>query len=110
MIGSGKGAELALVMADFLPNTAAVVSIYDCISDRATSLTCGRLILPGLPFNLDKISATTSRAYDVKEALEDPLDPAYRESCIPLEKASAHFLLIVGEDETGIGRALFMLT
>ncbi|XP_054423581.1 acyl-coenzyme A thioesterase 1-like [Pteronotus mesoamericanus] len=99
VIGSGKGAELAVSMASFLPNIAAVVSINGCISNTATALTCGGLILPGLPFNLDKISATDSGVYDIKEALEDPLDPAYRESRIPLEKASAHFLFIVGEDD-----------
>ncbi|GAB5573009.1 acyl-coenzyme A thioesterase 6-like [Prionailurus iriomotensis] len=99
VIGSGKGAELAFSMASFLPNIAAVVSINGCVSNTATALTCGRSILPGLPFNLDKISAMDSGAYDVKEALEDPLDPAYRESRIPLEKASAHFLFIVGEDD-----------
>ncbi|XP_034848519.1 putative acyl-coenzyme A thioesterase 6 isoform X1 [Mirounga leonina] len=99
VIGSGKGAELAFSMASFLPNIAAVVSISGCISNTTTALTCGRFILPGLPFNLDKISAMDSGVYDVKEALDDPLDPAYRESCIPLEKANAHFLVIVGEDD-----------
>ncbi|ELV09878.1 Acyl-coenzyme A thioesterase 1 [Tupaia chinensis] len=99
VIGSGKGAELAFSMASFLPSIAAVVSINGCVSNTATTLTCGRVILPGLPLNLDKISATDSGVYDVKEALEDPLDPAYQESRIPLEKASAHFLFIVGEDD-----------
>ncbi|XP_012579845.1 PREDICTED: acyl-coenzyme A thioesterase 1-like [Condylura cristata] len=99
VIGSGKGAELAVSMASFLPNIGAVVSINGCISNTATALTCGRVILPGLPFNLDKISVTESGVYDVKEALEDPLNPAYQESRIPLEKASAHFLFIVGEDD-----------
>nr|XP_021535579.1 acyl-coenzyme A thioesterase 1-like [Neomonachus schauinslandi] len=99
VIGSGKGAELAFSMASFLPNIAAVVSISGCISNTTTALTCGRFILPGLPFNLDKISAMDSGVYNVKEALEDPLDPAYRESRIPLEKANAHFLVIVGEDD-----------
>ncbi|XP_077910045.1 acyl-coenzyme A thioesterase 2, mitochondrial-like [Halichoerus grypus] len=99
VIGSGKGAELAFSMASFLPNIAAVVSINGCISNTTTALTCGRFILPGLPFNLDKISAMDSGVYDVKEALADPLDPAYRESRIPLEKANAHFLVIVGEDD-----------
>lgn len=99
MIGSGKGAELAFSMASFLPNIAAVVSINGCISNTTTPLSCGRCILPGLPFNQDKISAMGSGVYDVKEALEDPLDPAYQASRIPLEEASAHFLFIVGEDD-----------
>uniref|UniRef100_A0A673U2S0 Acyl-CoA thioesterase 6 n=1 Tax=Suricata suricatta TaxID=37032 RepID=A0A673U2S0_SURSU len=75
VIDSGKGAELAFSMASFLPNIAAVVSINGCISNTTTALTCGRLILPGLPFNLDKISAMDSGVYDIKEALGDPLDP-----------------------------------
>ncbi|EFB27000.1 hypothetical protein PANDA_002652, partial [Ailuropoda melanoleuca] len=99
VIGSGKGAQLAFSMASFLPNIAAVVSINGCISNTTTALRCGSFILPGLPFNLDKISAMDSGVYDVTEALEDPLDPAYRESCILLEKANAHFLFIVGEDD-----------
>lgn len=99
VIGSGKRAELAISKASFLPNLAAVVSINGCISNTVTTLTYGRLILPGLLFNLNKISATDSGVYDVKEALEDPLDPAYQDSCSPLEKATAYFLLIVGKDD-----------
>ncbi|XP_060031473.1 acyl-coenzyme A thioesterase 1 [Erinaceus europaeus] len=99
VVGSGKGAELAFSMASFLPNIAAVVSINGCISNTATALKCGSLTLPGLPFNLDKISAMESGVYDVQEALEDPLNPDYQESRIPLEKASAHLLFIVGEDD-----------
>ena len=60
-------------MASFLPNIAAVVSINGCISNTTTALTCGRFILPGLPFNLDKISAMDLGVYDVKEALGGPL-------------------------------------
>ncbi|XP_029807287.1 LOW QUALITY PROTEIN: acyl-coenzyme A thioesterase 1-like [Suricata suricatta] len=99
VIDSGKGAELAFSMASFLPNIAAVVSINGCISNTTTALTCGRLILPGLPFNLDKISAMDSGVYDIKEALGDPLDQPTGKVEFPLEKASAHFLFVVGEDD-----------
>ncbi|KAF5922881.1 hypothetical protein HPG69_013226 [Diceros bicornis minor] len=84
MTGSGKGLHLWI--------------INGCISHTATALTRARLILPGLPFNLDKISAIDSAVYNVNEALEDSLDPAYQENHIPLEKASAHFHFILGED------------
>ena len=90
--------RVGVSVARFLPNTAAVVSISDCISNTTTARTCGRLILSGLPFNLDKISVTDSGVYDVKETMEDPLDPAYRERCMPFENASAHFLFIMSKD------------
>lgn len=60
MIGSGKGAELAFSMASFLPNIAAVVSIHGRGCNTTTALRGGSFILPGLPFNLDKISAMDS--------------------------------------------------
>ncbi|XP_074091863.1 acyl-coenzyme A thioesterase 1-like [Macrotis lagotis] len=107
VIGSGKGAELAFSMATFLPNVAAVVSINGCIFNTGTALHCGQVILPGLPFDLDKITVTSSGVYDVKEALVDPLDPAYRDSIIPIEKANSHFLFVVGEDDKQWNSSLY---
>ncbi|XP_044515910.1 acyl-coenzyme A thioesterase 1-like [Gracilinanus agilis] len=107
VIGSGKGAELAFSMATFLPDVAAVVSINGCISNTGTALQCGPVILPGLPFDLDKITVSSSGVYDVKEALVDPLDPAYGDSLIPIEKANSHFLFVVGEDDKQWNSSLY---
>lgn len=98
VIGSRKGAELAFSTISFLPNTAAVVIINGCVSNTATALTYGSLILTGLPFNLDKITAIDSGVYDVNEALEDPWLQPTRKTTSPSEKASAHFHFIIGED------------
>ncbi|XP_020842201.1 acyl-coenzyme A thioesterase 1-like [Phascolarctos cinereus] len=107
VIGSGKGAELAFSMAAFLPDVAAVISINGCISNTGTALHCGQVILPGLPFDLDKITVTSSGVYNVKETLVDPLDPAYGDSLIPIEKANSHFLFVVGEDDKQWNSSLY---
>lgn len=106
VIGSRKGAELAFSTISFLPNTAAVVIINGCVSNTATALTYGSLILTGLPFNLDKIAAIDSGVYDVNEALEDPWLQPTRKTTSPSKKLVPISILSL-ERTTGFGRALF---
>ncbi|XP_017664218.1 PREDICTED: acyl-coenzyme A thioesterase 5-like isoform X2 [Lepidothrix coronata] len=64
VIGTGKGAELALSMITFLPEVVAAVSISGCSSNTVADLHYGEMTLPGLRFDMNKAKATT-----IKEAL-----------------------------------------
>lgn len=99
MIGTGKGAELALSMITFLPEVVAAVSISGCSSNTVADLHYGEMTLPGLRFDMKKVSVSDSGVFDIFEALDDPTDPANSASVIPIEKAEGHFLLVVGEDD-----------
>nr|XP_006128666.1 acyl-coenzyme A thioesterase 2, mitochondrial [Pelodiscus sinensis] len=99
VIGTGKGAELAFSMITFLPQVVAAVCISGCSSNTITALHYGELTLPGLRFDMSKISISEAGVFDIFEALDDPMDPANSHCLIPIEEAEGHFLLVVGEDD-----------
>ncbi|NXP20114.1 ACOT2 thioesterase, partial [Scytalopus superciliaris] len=99
VIGTGKGAELALSMITFLPEVVAAVSISGCSSNTIADLHYGEMTLPGLRFNMNKVSVSDTGVFDIFEALDDPTNPANSPCTIPIEKAEGHFLLVVGEDD-----------
>ncbi|PKK31450.1 acyl-coenzyme A thioesterase 1 [Columba livia] len=99
VIGTGKGAELALSMTTFLPEVVAAVCISGCSSNTVADLHYGEMTLPGLRFDMNKVSVSDTGVYDTFEALDDPTKPANSPCTIPIEKAEGHFLLVVGEDD-----------
>ncbi|XP_077178831.1 acyl-coenzyme A thioesterase 1-like [Paroedura picta] len=99
VVGTGKGAELACSMLTFLPEAVAAVSISGCSSITTSALHYGKLTLPGLCFNMNRIRISKGGVFDIYEALDDPKDPANSHCRIPIEKAEGHFLFVVGEDD-----------
>uniref|UniRef100_A0A8C0ECG8 BAAT/Acyl-CoA thioester hydrolase C-terminal domain-containing protein n=1 Tax=Bubo bubo TaxID=30461 RepID=A0A8C0ECG8_BUBBB len=99
VIGTGKGAELALSMITFLPEVVAAVCISGCSSNTVADLHYGEMTLPGLRFDMNKVSVSDAGVFDIFEALDDPMNPANSPCTIPIEKAEGHFLLVVGEDD-----------
>uniref|UniRef100_A0A8D0BLS4 Uncharacterized protein n=1 Tax=Salvator merianae TaxID=96440 RepID=A0A8D0BLS4_SALMN len=98
-VGIGKGAELASSMMTFLPEVVAAVCISGCSSITASALHYGKLTLPGLSFNMSRVTISSSGIFDIYEALDDPTDPTNAPCRIPIEKAEGHFLFVVGEDD-----------
>ncbi|KAH0620666.1 hypothetical protein JD844_021337 [Phrynosoma platyrhinos] len=99
VVGTGKGAELASSMMTFLPEVVAAVCISGCSSITASALHYGEMTLPGLRFNMNRVSISENGVFDIYEALDDPRDPANSQCRIPVEKAEGHFLFVVGEDD-----------
>lgn len=99
VVGTGKGAELASSMMTFLPEVVAAVCISGCSSITASALHYGKLTIPGLCFNMSRVSISENGVFDIYEALDDPSDPANSRCRIPIEKAEGHFLFVVGEDD-----------
>ncbi|KAJ7344778.1 hypothetical protein JRQ81_000728 [Phrynocephalus forsythii] len=60
VVGTGKGAELALSMVTFLTDVVAAVCISGCSSVTASALHYGEVTLPGLGFNMSRIRISES--------------------------------------------------
>ncbi|XP_063804014.1 acyl-coenzyme A thioesterase 1-like [Pseudophryne corroboree] len=99
VIGTGKGADLALSMITFLPQVVAAVSVSGCCSNTAANLNYKDFTIPGLRYNMSRIRISETGVFDVSEALDDPLDPVNSQSLIPIERAQGSFLFIVGEND-----------
>ncbi|KAM3919500.1 acyl-coenzyme A thioesterase 1-like [Leptodactylus fuscus] len=99
VIGTGKGADLALSMITFLPQVVAAVSISGCCANTAAPLNYKDLTIPALTYNMSRVQISETAVFDVSEALDDPLDPANSQCLIPVEKAQGSFMFIVGEDD-----------
>ncbi|KAG8429209.1 hypothetical protein GDO86_018056, partial [Hymenochirus boettgeri] len=107
VIGTGKGADLALSMITFLPEIVAAVSISGCCANTAATLNYKDCSIPGLTYNMSRVQITDDGVFDVFEALDDPLDPVNNNSLIPLEKANGHLMFIVGEDDRNWKSSLY---
>ncbi|XP_073466482.1 LOW QUALITY PROTEIN: acyl-coenzyme A thioesterase 1-like [Aquarana catesbeiana] len=99
VIGTGKGADLALSMITFLPQVVAAVSISGCCANTAASLSYKDLTIPGLTYNMSRVQVSETAVFDVSEALDDPLDPDNSQCLIPVEKANGTFMFVVGEND-----------
>ncbi|XP_066464384.1 acyl-coenzyme A thioesterase 1-like [Eleutherodactylus coqui] len=99
VIGTGKGADLALSMITYLPQVVAAVSISGCCANTAAPLNYKDFTIPALSYNMSRVRISEAAVFDVSEALDDPLDPANSRCLIPVEKAQGSFMFIVGEDD-----------
>nr|XP_033807155.1 acyl-coenzyme A thioesterase 1-like [Geotrypetes seraphini] len=99
VLGISKGADLALSLASFLSGIKAAVSISGCGVNSFAALRCNDFTIPGLSFSVDRMKFLESGAADMSEILDDPLDPAHKNSWIPVEKSSAAFLFLSGSDD-----------
>ncbi|XP_071971824.1 acyl-coenzyme A thioesterase 1-like [Engystomops pustulosus] len=99
VIGTGKGADLALSMATYLPKVLAAVSISGCCANTAAPLSYRDVTIPALMYNMSRVKISETAVFDVSEALDDPLDPANSQCLVPIEKAEGSFMFIVGEDD-----------
>ncbi|MGH0185617.1 UNVERIFIED_CONTAM: hypothetical protein FKN15_018511 [Acipenser sinensis] len=102
VVGISKGADLALSVASFLPGVSAVVSVAGCNANFMTPLQCGwSTLLPGLGMCLERVQVDEALGgvLDLSDCYEDPRDPSLQGFVVPIERASARFLFLVGEDD-----------
>ncbi|XP_078064043.1 acyl-coenzyme A thioesterase 5-like [Mustelus asterias] len=97
VIGSSKGADLALSMITFLPQVVASVCISGCNANTVCDLHYKNMHIPGLGYNLNHMIVLDSGILDMSNTLDNP--NTYKDSIIPLEKAEGHILFVVGEDD-----------
>ncbi|XP_037132824.1 acyl-coenzyme A thioesterase 3-like [Syngnathus acus] len=99
VIGRCKGGDIALSLASFVPGVRAVVWINACSANIGEPLHYrGQEVLSSLTLDLSKIIPTPDGANIVKYGAGDPDSEENRTSLIPIEKATADFLLLASED------------
>ncbi|NWW28838.1 ACOT5 thioesterase, partial [Falcunculus frontatus] len=91
LLGFSKGGEVSLAMTAFLKNIIATVTLIP-LSYKDKSI-------PTLTLYEHKAKATNSKILDYSDVPEDPFQAPGNQSLIPLEKAEAQFLFIVGQDD-----------
>ncbi|XP_078262422.1 acyl-coenzyme A thioesterase 5-like [Rhinoraja longicauda] len=97
VIGSSKGADLALSMITFIPKVVASVCISGCNANTLSDLYYKDVHLSSVNYNLDGIVRLESGVLDVSETLSNPQENP--KSIIPLENAEGHILFVVGEND-----------
>ncbi|XP_058705423.1 acyl-coenzyme A thioesterase 1-like [Poecile atricapillus] len=85
LLSFSKGGEVCLAMAAFLKNIMAAASPVGNI--------------PIVGSNRNKAKATNSKCLDYSDVLDDPFQAPGNQSLIPLEKAEAQFLFVLGQDD-----------
>lgn len=92
-VGVSKGGDLVLSLATYIPEVKAGVWINGCNANVQSALNLRDSVLPGLEFDFGKIEIVNG-AMDCFEIVHNPED--YPETIIPIEKADANFLFLVG--------------
>ncbi|NXQ34298.1 ACOT5 thioesterase, partial [Alaudala cheleensis] len=99
LLDFSKEGEVALAMAAFLKNIMAVASLNAPIVATCIPLSYKDKFIPIATLYEDKAKATNSKCLDYSDVLDDPFQTPGNQSLIPLEKAEAQFLFIVGQDD-----------
>ncbi|XP_056390448.1 acyl-coenzyme A amino acid N-acyltransferase 1-like [Hyla sarda] len=94
VLGVSKGAEIALVLASFLPQIGATVSINGtCSVYGGTIYRDGEVLIKGTPYRQEKMVITAEGLLKVAGFYESPT------SYIPVERAQGHILFVAGESD-----------
>ncbi|NXC36507.1 ACNT2 acyltransferase, partial [Campylorhamphus procurvoides] len=107
VVGVSKGGETALAMASFLPQVVATVWINGTSFLHGNPLVYKDLVIPPIPYCLERVLLTEMGALDNSGVFADPRDPSYRTSAIPVEKIRGKVLFVVGEDDRSFNSKLF---
>ncbi|RMC00504.1 hypothetical protein DUI87_23118 [Hirundo rustica rustica] len=99
LLGFSKGAEVSLAMAAFLKNIMAVASLNAPVAATCIPFSYKDKIIPAATSYEHKAKTTSSKFLDYSDVLDDPFQAPGNQSLIPLEKAEAQFLFIVGQDD-----------
>ncbi|RXG58628.1 Acyl-coenzyme A amino acid N-acyltransferase 1 [Armadillidium vulgare] len=101
VIGVSKGADVALIMATFIPEVKCAIGINGCISNLISPfrVTDDYIISP-LPFMSEKIKLVNKTGLVINDGYANPEDNP--ETIVPIYKSDAKFLFIIGEDDMSI--------
>ncbi|XP_056347842.1 acyl-coenzyme A thioesterase 5-like [Oenanthe melanoleuca] len=99
LLGFSKGGEVSLAMAAFLKNIKAVAALNAPVAATCIPFSYKNKIIPTLTLYEHKVKATNSNFLDYSDVLDDPFQAPGIQSLIPLEKAEAQLLFVVGQDD-----------
>ncbi|XP_036941666.1 acyl-coenzyme A thioesterase 1 [Acanthopagrus latus] len=98
---------MALAMSSFFSGIAATVCVNACIGNTVLPVHYKDIVIPPLTPIIKNIKMTDSGLVDIRDALPDPCWEKHKESLLPIERASCHFLFAVSEDDHNWNSALF---
>ncbi|NWT09891.1 ACOT5 thioesterase, partial [Vireo altiloquus] len=99
LLGFSKGGEVSLAMAAFLKNIMAVASLNGSAVVLAIPLSYKDKTIPALTLYEHKAKVINSKILDYSDVTDDPFQAPGNQSLIPLDKAEAQLLFIVGQDD-----------
>ncbi|NWS98271.1 ACOT5 thioesterase, partial [Mionectes macconnelli] len=99
LLGFSKGGELSLAMAAFLKNITAVASLNGPVATTRIPLCYKDKTIPILTEYEQHMKVADSNILDTCDVLIDPFQAPGNQSLIPIEKAEAQLLFIVGQDD-----------
>ncbi|XP_069819297.1 acyl-coenzyme A amino acid N-acyltransferase 1-like [Dendropsophus ebraccatus] len=106
VVGTSKGAEIALSMASYLPQIVATVCINGFNAVHGNNVVYGDILLKGIPNNPERCLITDFWFTSPIGCFGDSRKPEHQGSVIPLEKAKGPILFLVG-DKDQICNSLF---
>ncbi|XP_006015541.1 bile acid-CoA:amino acid N-acyltransferase [Alligator sinensis] len=102
-----KGAEIALAMASFLPKIKAVVCINATSALNGTPLRYRNLHINPIPYKLEHLRYRSMGQLDIYDIVEVIRTETSQGSILPIEKAEANILFIVGENDRNYNSKAF---
>ncbi|XP_057714119.1 acyl-coenzyme A thioesterase 3-like isoform X2 [Corythoichthys intestinalis] len=109
VIGRCKAGDIGLSLVSFVPGVRAMVWINACSANSAVPLHYkGRQILSSLSMDQRKVIPTSDGANIGKFVVGNPEDEENQSSRIPVEKTSAHLLLLASEDDLNFDCKAYM--
>ncbi|XP_076129234.1 acyl-coenzyme A thioesterase 1-like [Alosa pseudoharengus] len=107
ILSISKGGELALAMSALLPGISATVSINGCNAATSFPMHYKGTVIPPLNVDRGKIILRKDGLLDPRDGVPDPMLEENRNSVIPIERASCHFLFVAAEDDRNWNSLLF---
>ncbi|NXU93191.1 ACOT5 thioesterase, partial [Xiphorhynchus elegans] len=99
LLGYSKGGEVSLAMAAFLKNITAVAALNSPVAVTSIPLCYKDKTIPSLTIYEQHIKVTDSNILDCSDIPIDAFQAPGNQSLIPIEKAEAQLLFIVGQDD-----------
>ncbi|XP_039399891.1 acyl-coenzyme A amino acid N-acyltransferase 1-like [Mauremys reevesii] len=99
VVGTCKGAEIALAMATFLPQITATVCINGTNAIHGTALRYRDLHISPIPYKLECVRQMPLGLLSFFSVTGDTRAEANEGSIIPVEKAQGQLLFVVGESD-----------
>ncbi|XP_076001978.1 acyl-coenzyme A thioesterase 1-like [Genypterus blacodes] len=107
IISMSHSGALALSMASFLPGISATVCINGCNANTGIPLHYKDIVMPALLPVIENIKFSDSGIIDIRDATPDATLEENRESLIPIERSSCHFLFAVSADDRNWNSSFF---
>ena len=99
LLGLSLGADVCLIMASFLNNVSATVSINGSAFSGNRHIKYKQTMIPPLGHDLRRMKVAFSGILDIVDIRNDAVGGCENPSMIPIEKAKGPILFVAGQDD-----------